>query len=73
MTTKTEGTSSGLFTHNVPPSCTITLDLSASMNIFKDNTLANFKTSWVMKFAKTTESSSFENYPPFSDKQRNWQ
>ena len=38
----TEGTSS-LFTHNVPPSFTITLDSSASMNVFKDNTLANFK------------------------------
>ena len=73
MTTKTEGTCSSLFTHNVPPSFTITLDLSASMNIFKDNTLANFKISWVTKFAKTMESSSFENYPPFSDKQRNWQ
>ena len=38
----TEGTSS-LFTHNVPPSFTITLVSSASMNVFKDNTLANFK------------------------------
>ena len=38
----TEGTSS-LFTHNVPPSFTITLVSSASMNVFKDNTPANFK------------------------------
>ena len=38
----TEGTSS-LFTHNVPPSFTITLVSSASMNVFKGNTLANFK------------------------------
>ena len=38
----TEGTSS-LFTHNVPPSFTITLVSSASMNVFKDNTLARFK------------------------------
>ena len=38
----TEGTSS-LFTHNVPPSFTITLVSSASMNVFKDNTLVNFK------------------------------
>ena len=38
----TEGTSS-LFTHKVPPSFTITLDSSASMKVFKDNTLANFK------------------------------
>ena len=39
----TEGTSNSLFTHNVPPSFTITLVSSASMNVFKDNTLANFK------------------------------
>ena len=38
----TEGTSS-LFTHNVPHSFTITLVSPASMNVFKDNTLANFK------------------------------
>ena len=37
-----EGTSS-LFTHNVPPSFTITLVSSASINVFKDNALANFK------------------------------
>ena len=39
----TEGTSDSLFTHNVPPSFTITLVSSASMNVFKNNTLANFK------------------------------
>ena len=39
----TEGTSNCLFTHNVPPSFTITLVSSASMNVFTDNTLANFK------------------------------
>ena len=39
----TEGTSNSLFTHNVPLSFTITLVSSASMNVFKDNTLANFK------------------------------
>ena len=38
----TEGTSS-LFTHNVPPSFTITLVSSASRNVFKDNTQALFK------------------------------
>ena len=39
----TEGTSS-LFTHNVPPSFTITLVSSASKNVFKNNSLlANFK------------------------------
>ena len=38
----TEGTSS-LVAHNVPPSFTITLVSSASMNVFKDYTLANFK------------------------------
>ena len=32
-----------LFTHNVPPSFTITLVSSASRNVFKDNTLANLK------------------------------
>ena len=36
----TEGTSS-LFTQSVPPFITITLVSSASMNVFKDNTLAN--------------------------------
>ena len=36
----TEGTSS-LFTQSVPPFFTITLVSSASMNVFKDNTLAN--------------------------------
>ena len=39
----TEGTSNSLFTHNVPPSFTITLVSSASMNVLKDNTLVNFK------------------------------
>ena len=38
----TEGTSS-LFTHNFPPFFTITLVSSASMNVFKYNTFANFK------------------------------
>ena len=38
----TEGTSH-LFTHNVTPSFTIPLISSASMNVFKDNSLANFK------------------------------
>ena len=38
----TEGTSS-LFTQNVPPCFTMTLVSSASRNVFKDNTLANFK------------------------------
>ena len=38
----TEGTSS-LVTHNAPPSFTITLVSSVSRNVFKDNTLANFK------------------------------
>ena len=36
----TEGTSS-LFTQSVPPFFTITLVSSASMKVFKDNTLAN--------------------------------
>ena len=39
----TEGTSNSLFTHNVPPSFTSTLVSSPSMNVFEDNTLANFK------------------------------
>ena len=38
----TEGTSS-LVSHNAPPSFTITLVSSAARNVFKDNTLANFK------------------------------
>ena len=38
----TEGTSS-LFTQNVPPSFTLNLVSSASRNVFKDNTLDNFK------------------------------
>ena len=38
----TEGTSS-LVTHNAPSSFTITLVSSALRNVFKDNTLANFK------------------------------
>ena len=41
-TITTEGTSS-LFTNKVPPPFTITLVSSASTNVFKDNTLANFK------------------------------
>ena len=39
----TEGTSNSFFTHNVPPSFAITLVSSATMNVFKENTLANFK------------------------------
>ena len=38
----TEGTSS-LFAQNFPPSFTITLVSSASMNVFKDKVLANLK------------------------------
>ena len=38
----TEGTSS-LFAQNFPPSFKITLVSSASMNVFKDKTLANLK------------------------------
>ena len=60
----TEGTYISLLTHNVPPSLTITLVVSASMIIFRNNTLANFKISWVKKkISKKNEEKQLRKLP----------